>query len=227
MANKIVIAASNLKFDIDEINDCLYSWKNDKTLYLPEDYLNHLFTCNHVCVSKDTETEFAKICALNSIYGTRMSLKEMVSMTNYLCECSQEISNLIENGNPAAVSNITNAIKNEGYRCCYSFATKYCSFAAPDTMKDSYPIYDSNIASVYKVWWKKWNPNNDKRFHKYDFDPWETDKRFIWRNENKYILFKAATDMMRNQLSHVRELTVKELDQYLWKTVKDNLEKIK
>jgi len=68
---------------------------------------------------------------------------------------------------------LTGAIKDQCGRYCYSFATKYCSFAATDAMKDQYPIYDSNVAAVYKVRWEIWNPENDRRFHKYDFDAWD------------------------------------------------------
>lgn len=224
LSNTIDIAAGKLSFDINEIVKCLDEWNGNKNYFVSENILNYLFSYNGRCVHSNIEIELSKVCLLNEFYSTRLSLDEMISMAEYLSENSSKVDGLINKGDSEAVRLITEAIKDKGYRYCYSFATKYCSFAAPINIKNEYPIYDSKIAAVYKSNWKIWNPNNDNRFHKYDFDPWESNDKKS-HNTYKYENFKAAVKMMQTELMKIKKLTVKELDQYLWMAVKSKEDK--
>lgn len=211
-----VKAASNLRLNRDEINGCLDLWLHDDVMRNPEKALNTLYSKDNHMLGTSWDREFEKICMLNQVYNTNLLMDEIVFLANYIVQNASTINYLLSQGSPEAVNILTGAIKDQCGRYCYSFATKYCSFAATDAMKDQYPIYDSNVAAVYKVRWEIWNPENDRRFHKYDFDAWDEN---VVRNTSKYRNFKEAVYMMQKCLEKERPLTIKELDQYLWKAM--------
>lgn len=220
------LAAERVKFEVSEINDMLKQWneRNEREdLCCSEKVLEKLFSGEQGPVSDNEEYEYVKICVLNQIYGTNLHNKDIFLLSQYLKNNHERLNSEIREGDSQAVIDITTAIKEEKNKYCYSFATKYCSFAAPEEQKDAFPIYDSYMAVLYKTRWEVWNPENDKRFHKYDFDSWEGNET---HNMAKYQNYRKAVYKMQKALKKEREMTVKELDQYLWMAMKTNLDKI-
>lgn len=58
----------------------------------------------------------------------------------------------------------------------------------------------------------------------HDFDAWDEN---TVRNISKYRTFKEAVYMMQKYLENERILTIKELDQYLWKAMDMQIQSFK
>ena len=99
------------------------------------------------------------------------------------------------------------------------FATKYCSFAAPSHQKDAYPIYDNMVSKVYiyrrSVWEKVASDISNS-----DLGGW---KGGTAKSPDQYEKYKEAVDKMKeyiqNNILGGKYLSVKTLDQYLWKAM--------
>jgi len=209
-----IAAAKKVKFSLDEISEKLDEWKKDDLL-LPEDVIRGLFDGKGIC--KDTEKEFLKACAVNQVYSTNLYTADIVEVAKYLAKNADDLNEKLYAGNAAVISDITCSIKSTQGKYCYSFATKYCSFVVPD----SFPIYDSYLAALYQTRAKFWNPGNKEGFDEHYFDSWKGTSKI---DANRYEVFRKAVFMMKDALAPVKKLTVKELDQYLWKAMKDYCE---
>ena len=219
--NKIE-AARRIEFSLVEINEMLRAWQKEEKLFLPERTIKSLFDGETKGVCEKVEVEFLKVCVVNQIYGTNLYSEDILQIAKYLSENACKVNEKLYSGDAKVISDITCSIKNTRGKYCYSFATKYCSFAAPDEIKDSFPIYDSYMAVLYKTRTDRWNPHNEKGFYKYYFDSWEGK---LEHDVVRYKMYRKAVQMMQAELATVKKLTVKQLDQYLWKAMKEYSDK--
>lgn len=218
-----VEAARRIEFSLAEIDEMLKAWEKEETLFFSEQVIRSLFDDGTKGVSEKVEKEFLKVCIVNQIYGTNLYSEDILHIAKYLSRNADKINEKLYSEDVTAISDITCSIKDTIGKYCYSFATKYCSFAAPDEIKDSFPIYDSYMAILYKIRTDRWNPHNEKGFYKYYFDPWEGKSE---HDAIRYTMYRKAVHMMQAELATVKKLTVKQLDQYLWKVMKEYSEKI-
>lgn len=214
---KKMLAARKLTFSLDEIDKMLTAWQIEEKLFFPENVINTLFCDGKKRFSKSRETEFFKVCIVNQIYGTNLYTEDIIQIAKYLSENAHKLNEELYDGNVKVISDITCSIKNTRGKYCYSFATKYCSFAAPDEMIDMFPIYDSYMSAFYKIRTDKWNPNNEKGFCRYYFDSWEGNPN---HDEYRYEMYRKAVKMMQKEISTEKKLNIKQLDQYIWKAMK-------
>ncbi len=216
-ANKVE-AANKIDFSLAEINKMLDAWQKEEKLFLSENAIKSLFDDETNGISHKEEKELCKICLVNQVYGTNLYLDDIVQLAKYLSENAGVLNEKLHAGNIEIINDITCSIKDTRGKYCYSFATKYCGFAAPEKKTDSFPIYDSYMSALYKTRADFWNPNKVKGFYKYDFDSWEGNPEHDNRRYGKY---REAVYMMRDEIANVKNLTIKQLDQYLWKAMKD------
>lgn len=222
MADKLINAAKKIKFEIAEYKKMLDAWDKDENLWVPEKALINVFNCDYLCVSNIIEDEYKKVTLLNHAYGTRLYNSEVLLLSHYLSDNSRILNRLLNKGDAEAVSRITNALKiqNESQeRFCYVFATKYCSFAAPSHQKDAYPIYDNMVSKVYiyrrNIWGKESSGISNS-----DLGGW---KGGTYKSPDQYEEYKKAVYKMREfvqkNILGGEYLSVKTLDQYLWKAM--------
>lgn len=212
-----IAAAKKIEFTRKEIESVLDSWQSEEKLYLPELVINSIFKNGEKGVSNEIEKEFLKVCIVNQIYGSNLYSEDILYIAKYLSEKASILNDELRSGNAKIIADITCAIKKSRGKYCYSFATKYCSFAAPDEVADRFPIFDSYMSALYKTRTDRWNPNNEKGFYKYYFNSWEGNSE---HDAKRYEMYRKAVLMMQSELSAVKKLTVKQLDQYLWKAMK-------
>ena len=136
-----------------------------------------------------------KVGILNSFYSTNIfkpfSVAERI--------LNLDIDRRLEEGDESLVKEIADnkiAGKNKNF---YSFATKYCNMHNP---KD-YPIYDSYIKWILKLYNKQYN------FYKFKNDELKDYKKF------KEILKKFK------EFFGLEDFSFKEIDQFLWTYAKE------
>lgn len=87
-----------------------------------------------------------RVRKLNAVFHTRLSNKQIILITEFLVQGGSKLENDIKLGN--ACERVVKDIATCSEKNCFSFATKYCSFLAPDI----YPIYDAFVASFLEDW---------------------------------------------------------------------------
>ena len=193
------------------------AWQNEEKLYLPELVISNIFKNGEKGIASNTEKEFLKVCIVNQIYGTNLYSEDILHIAKFLSENAGMLNDELCSGDAKIVADITCAIKESRGKYCYSFATKYCSFAAPDEVADEFPIFDSYMSALYKTRTDVWNLREEKGFFKYYFDPWEGNAK---HDDHRYETYRRAVLMMQAEVGREKKLTVKQLDQYLWKAMK-------
>lgn len=215
-----VSAAKNILFTKKEILDILHRWDSEEYLLFAEKSLTELFGNSNQIVSSKKEIEYTKVNMLNVLYGTNLRKRETIALASYLADNCKSLSEMIRGGSPEAVSLITTALKKhtDSGRYCYSFATKYCSFAAPEGVRDEYPIFDSTVSAVYRSRRDVWDPNRESGIRDIDLASWRGEEA---EANQQYCKYKRAVNCMRTALKKEQELTTKELDQYLWLAMRE------
>ena len=109
-------------------------------------------------ISTDKKTEYSRICLLNQIYSTELSNKAIFAIAGFWVRKRKKLNAGLQKGDPGVVESITKCIKKNkkleltgDNQYCYSFATKYCSFAVEKKQKNNYPIFDSYTSMVYRT----------------------------------------------------------------------------
>ena len=219
-------AAERIEFSLNNYENIIRDWETDPELSFTEGSLRQAFKVKGIL---SRETEFIRMCLLNQIYSTRLSTRDLFVLADYVVSESDTLNGLIREGNADAVNKITTAVKrkNKG-NYCYSFATKYCSFMSEEN-SNHFPIYDSYMEAVYWAKRNEWNSDNDTSFTRDVFYSWkgDTEENDYENTEdsNRYQNYCQAVEKMRLHLSNlfnidIEDLTVKKLDQYLWRSVK-------
>lgn len=147
---------------------------------------------SHFSWNSDLSQVHAKVCVINSIYGTNIYATLKMAQRIQLLK----IDHLLEAGDMTVVEKIANLEVNPGkVRCFYSFATKYCNWH----QQDKFPIFDSIVEKIL------WQVNKIYKFS-------STFKRTDLRDYPKY---KAFFNDFISQFG-LQKYSYKELDMALW-----------
>jgi hypothetical protein len=145
-------------------------------------------------LNENLEDILLKVSAINSLYSTNIYATYRVS--RHICDL--HIDSRLRAGDPSLVKDIALVkLSDDVERYNYSFATKYCSWHAPEM----YPIYDRIVEQMI-VWYRE----DDS------FAPEFTRQR-LW---DDYNLFRETIIGFRNHYG-LNEFSFKQLDKFLWK----------
>ena len=218
---KLDKAVKMFRFNKDEVKNALKKWKEDK--YSALDILLDQVYSSDAHISASSDIEYGKVYLLNKAYGIHLFKDEIDEMAKYISNNHKRLNGYLVEGDESIISELTDALKTgiKGRRL-YVFATKYSSFAAPESQKEKFPIFDRKVSAVYK-YHDKWRKNENV-----DLKIFETDLSDCKDVKKKYTDYKEAVEKMREyvNLKCETELSIKELDIYLWMTMKYNLKKV-
>ncbi len=140
-----------------------------------------------------------KVASLNAFYSTQINNNELYEVAKQIT-LIKDIDRRLISGDLTIVNEIT---YNGATKKIYSFATKYCSFHNPKV----YPIYDS---AVDKMLWNFQKMGKMKSFKHKDLNE---------HSENRYEIFcDIIADFINTY--NLGDLSIKQVDQYLWITGK-------
>lgn len=189
-----------------DLEKSIVAFEENETVNINDVVLNKLFKSIHPQNTKFDEV-IVKVATLDSLYNTQLSkYRAAVPVANHIIGIA-DIDKRLQSGDVSVVDEIAQNRLPDGrdYRC-YSFATKYCSFHNPD----AYPIYDSYVDKVLKLFNKEDNyiegRINNKKYHQY-----------------------AECIRAFRKFYKLEDYSLKQLDKYLWqlgdelKNTKDSL----
>lgn len=218
-------AVNEITFEKGEIESVLKKWDTSKCYYMPDRILKDVFSDFQNTESHNQELEYQRVSLLNQIYSTNLNNIEILKISNYILS-NRELRKDLEAGSVDAVHKISKSLADEGGRYIYVFATKFCYFAAPDNRKEEYPIFDNLVSHVYKKRRDIWESSTEGEILDFYLSSW--DKAYL-NNETRYPEYKKAVLLMQDAIFRKTglELTIKQLDQYLWLKMKLNIDNCK
>ena len=176
----------------DLVRDWIAKFEEDEQPHLTDRAIAWLVS--KLPLNENLEDVLLKVAAINSLYST--NIYAIYRVSQHICDLN--IDSRLREGDPNLVEEIAHVkISDEVERYNYSFATKYCSWHAPEM----YPIYD-RIAEQMIVWYQK----DDA------FAPKFT-RQQLWEDYN---LFRETIKAFRNHYG-LNEFSFKQLDKFLWK----------
>ena len=107
-------------------------------------------------MNDEPELVFAKVCAINLLYATRIRKDQIVKVAKHIYENNATIDKCLKNGDIEAFNCIRNT--PEGVHNVPVFASKYCHFHNPKC----FPIFDSYSRAALATL----NKNADEKFYK-------------------------------------------------------------
>jgi hypothetical protein len=143
--------------------------------------------------SADYDSVLLKVVALNRLYST--NVYAVYEMADHISSQGAMIDRGLEAGDPSVVDLIAKFSHNGVARNHFSFATKYCSFHAPD----KYPIYDSNVYRTLMALARG-----------------ENRKSCISRDDCTYAEFRSEIDRLRAAVGSA-DVPYKTLDKFLYR----------
>lgn len=178
----------------------------DKEQEVPEEALNYVFSSYK---SSQNQAEIlCKVIMLNHIYSaglnsnratdfTKKHHVDVYLMAEKLAEKSDEINRLIfdEASNPWEAVNYIMGLFSDNYCSVYSFVTKYCNWHNPQ----KFPIADNYSKGVLYYYF---------------------DKTYPRESFNDYEMFCKIYKEFQ-ECECVKDLSIKEIDKFLWKYGKD------
>ena len=203
-----------MKFTKEEFYRVMNLWEREE-YKIPEDVLNALFSEKRVF--DDSQKELVRITVLNQFYSTNLHNVELLSIANYLSKKSDDLNKLLECNSEQAVAMIARSSKdvNSNHRLHYVFATKYCSFVAPNS--NDYPIFDSIVGGFYLLFREEWQSENDSIPDDVFKSP--SGNVSLEAIKKQYCQYKTAVKALMTKFTWID--SVKKLDQYLWMAMKD------
>lgn len=170
----------------------LHYLKGQNKFMLHEKTLNKLFV--QLCPDNNCiEDVMIKCSALNDFYST--NILNIHPMAQHILNL--KIDTRLKQGDCSLVDDIACITINGKDHRFYSFATKYCSFHQPNL----FAIYDSYVEKVLLTMNKRKPFTNEKNLR------------------NNYKSFMSAIHGFQQRFG-LTQLSLKELDQYLWQTGK-------
>ncbi|MCR4616560.1 MAG: hypothetical protein K5669_00055 [Lachnospiraceae bacterium] len=157
-----------------------------------EEELKRLFCDSNV---QNDEVLNNRVRRLNALYHTHLWGKITEEIVTFLKAGGAKFEKEIKSGDICAVKKLA---KRER-RNCFVFATKYCSFVAPD----KYPIYDSLVVKAL-LYFHTQKPLVEGRL---------SFERI--RKTYDYATFKEIVDEFKKQY-YLEKCSYKEIDQFLW-----------
>jgi hypothetical protein len=139
----------------------------------------------------DVAEVLLKVVALNDLYSTRIFKVRDAARTIV----AAKIDSLLRTGDPRAVERIQTMRLGGRKRSTYSFATKYCSWHAPD----KYPIFDRNVKAALTAYRKR---DKFETFTQNDLLDYQTFLRVLLAFRERYGL---------------QDVSNGDLDKFLWK----------
>lgn len=184
---------------VPTVEKYLSKWNNSDKYRQQESALNRLFF--ELAPKNDNiENVLIKVSALNSLYSTNIFSVYPVA----LHILSIDVDRRLRNHDLSLVSELSHVVFPNGKaKTLYSFATKYCSHHKPDV----YPIYDDYINKILRYY------RDVDGFSKF------TNEMLL-----DYLSFNAILQDFQ-RFYKLEKYTVKEIDQYLWQSGKENFPK--
>jgi hypothetical protein len=137
-----------------------------------------------------TEEVLIKVVAVNSLLST--GILATYAVAKHICEL--DVDPKIEQGMPDVVCQIARVKIGPKKRCNYSFATKFCSYQAPD----SYPKYDGYTEGLI------WAYQKSYRFGQFE------------RSElQDYSRYKAVVEDFKRHYD-LGDFSFKQIDNFMW-----------
>ncbi|MGI5213420.1 hypothetical protein [Plantactinospora sp. CA-290183] len=136
-----------------------------------------------------------KIAALNGLYWT--NILGVIQVASHIVSLDIDAQLAEDDVNPDLIESIAKVEIGGKRRRNYSFATKYCSFHAPDV----YPIYDSRVAGVLNELLKQGEAFDSFR----PGEQWKTDYAIWHRSISRFRRFYE-----------LEEFSIRDIDKYLW-----------
>ena len=174
---------------IEQAQQYLKTWDRRPIVYMADEALNRLFLETYP-ENKDVLEVTVKVCALNSLYSTRIRNMDILSVAQHIV--SLDIDSRLAKDDLTLITDIT--FVGNGVNRCYSFATKYCSFHRPN----AYSIYDGIVDAT--LWYYK-----------------KRDKFMFFQRQDMldYVKFMNTVDRFCDYYG-LGALSRKALDKYLW-----------